>query len=159
MATLANIFDRFNTPDPRHAESRRLRVLEPEDPFEVPLFPNEDVYFHVKYIANAAVPRETDPVSRKKCWKMIGYAFLAATLAISLLLPNLYRLMAGYQMEALRQERQRLELGRAALELKESRLLSPEHLEDLARTQRFIDPAPDSVVYLDNKSDEILAKK
>jgi len=159
MATLANIFDRFNTPEPAEPQSRRMRVIEPEDPFEVPLFPNEDVYFHVKRIVNTAVPRETDPAARRKCWKMIGYAFLAASLVISLLLPNLYRLMAGYQMEALRQERSRLELDRAALELKESRLVSPERLEELARTQRFIDPAPDSVVYLDNKSDEILAKK
>lgn len=159
MATLANIFDRFNTPDSRETESRRLRVLEPENPFEVPLFPNEDVYFHVKYIANTAVPRETDPLARKKCWRMIGYAFCAATLVISLLLPNLYRMMAGYQIEALRQERQRLELDRSALELQESRLISPERLEELARTQRFVDPAPDSVVYLDNKSDQILAKK
>src|SRR5579863_6491921 len=159
MATLANIFDPYNRPNGAEQVSPRARVLEPEDPFEVPLFPNEDVYFYVKRIVNTAVPRETDPVSRRKCWKMIGYAFLAATLVISLLLPNLYRLMAGYQMEALRQERQRLELDRSGLELQESRLVSPARLEELARMQRFVDPSPDSVVYLDNKSDDILAKK
>jgi cell division protein FtsL len=68
--------------------------------------------------------------------------------------------MAGYKMEALRQERQRLELDRASLELEETKLLSPARLEQLARMQRFVDPAPEAVVYLDaNKSDQILAKK
>jgi cell division protein FtsL len=63
-------------------------------------------------------------------------------------------------MEALRQERQRLELDRAALELEETKLLSPARLERLARIQRFVDPAPEAVVYLEgNKSDQILAKK
>lgn len=159
MATLANIFDRFTTAEAAERRSPRARVLEPEDPFEVPLFPNEDVYFRVKRIANTQVLREADPAARKTCWKMIGYSLLSATLVISLLLPNLYQLMAGYQMEALRQERQRLELDRSALELQESRLVSPARLEELARTQRFVDPAPDSVVYLENKSDQILAKK
>jgi len=103
--------------------------------------------------------READPAARKACWRMIGYSFLLATLVISLLLPTLYQLMAGYRMEALRQEHERLELDRAALELQESRLVSPARLEELARMQRFVDPAPDSVVYLENKSDQILAKK
>jgi len=68
--------------------------------------------------------------------------------------------MAGYKMETLRQERQRLELDRASLELAETKLLSPARLEQLARMQRFVDPAPEAVVYLDaNKSDQILAKK
>ena len=51
--------------------------------------------------------------------------------------------MAGYKIEALRQERQRLELDRAALELAEAKLLSPARLEQLARMQRFVDPAPE----------------
>ena len=137
----------------------QARSLEPEDPFEVPLFPNEDVYFRVKRISNAGVLRLADPAARKVCWRMIGYSFLLAMLVITLLLPTLYELMAGYRMEALRQERERLELNRAALELEETKLVSPERLEELARMQRFVDPAPESVVYLEGKSDRILAKK
>jgi len=159
MATLATFFDRFTAARSEETVSARPRVLEPGHAFEVPSFPNEDVYFYVKRIVNTGVLREADPAARKTCWRMIGYSFLVATLAISLLLPTLYQLMAGYRMEALRQERERLELDRAALELQESRLVSPARLEDLARMQRFVDPAPDSVVYLENKSDQILAKK
>jgi hypothetical protein len=106
------------------------------------------------------VHREADPGARKVCWRLIGSSFAFAVLVIGLLLPTLNRLMAGYKMEALRQEHQRLELDRASLELAETKLLSPARLEELARMQRFVDPAPEAVVYLDgNKSDQILAKK
>jgi len=159
MATLATFFDRFATPRTTDEPAPRARFFEPEDPFAVPAFPNEDVYFYVKRIANSNVLRVADPAARKTCWRMIGYSFVLAMLVISLLLPTLYELMAGYRMEALRQEKGRLELDRAALELQETKLESPARLEELARMQRFVDPAPESVVYLDTKSDRILAKK
>ncbi len=159
MATLATFFDRLTAAKIAEQPAPRPRVLEPEDPFEVPLFPNEDVYFYIKRIGNSGVVRVADPAARKVCWRMIGYSFVLATLVISLLLPNLYDLMAGYKMEALRQEKQRLELDRAALDLQEAKLVSPARLEELARLQRFVDPAPASVVYLENKSDHILARK
>jgi hypothetical protein len=160
MATLATIMDRFASPRETSGDSSRARVLDLGDPFEVPEFPNEDVYLYVKHIDNSRVLREADPAARKVCWRLIGSSFAFAMLVIGLLLPSLNGLMAGYRMEALRQERQRLELDRASLELAETRLLSPARLEELARTQRFVDPAPEAVVYLDaNKSDAILAKK
>src|SRR5579863_840830 len=157
MATLATMLDRFTSHDGGNA---RTRVLSNENPFEVPAFPNEDVYLYLKHIDNSRVVREADPAARKVCWRLIGSSFAFAVLVIGLLLPSLNSLMAGYKLEALRQERQRLELDRAGLELQETKLLSPARLEELARTQRFIDPAPEAVVYLDaNKSDAILAKK
>lgn len=152
------MLDRFTTSN--DSGVARPRVLANENPFEVPAFPNEDVYLYVKHIDNTRVFREADPAARKICWRLIGSSFAFAVLVIALLLPTLNRLMAGYKMEALRQERQRLELDRASLELEETRLLSPARLEELARMQRFVDPAPEMVVYLDaNKSDQILAKK
>jgi hypothetical protein len=158
MATLANMLDRFTTP--RDAGDARSRVLANENRFEVPAFPNEDVYLYVKHIDNSRVLREADPAARQVCWRLIGSSFAFAVIVIALLLPTLNRLMAGYKMEALRQERLRLELDRASLELQETKLLSPARLEELARTQRFVDPAPEAVVYLEsNKSDQILAKK
>jgi cell division protein FtsL len=118
------------------------------------------VYLYVKHIDNSRVLREADPAARQICWRLIGSSFAFALVVIALLLPTVNRLMAGYKMEALRQERQRLELDRASLELAETKLLSPARLEQLARMQRFVDPAPEAVVYLDaNKSDQILAKK
>jgi hypothetical protein len=159
MATLAPIFDRFTPAENSAPVSAPSRVLEPEDRFAIPQFPNEDVYFRVKCIDNSRVVRTADPGARKTCWRMIGYSFVLAMLVISLLLPTLYDLMAGYRMEALRQEKERLQLDRAALELEETKLISPARLAELARMQRFVDPAPENVVYLDTKSDTILAKK
>jgi hypothetical protein len=158
MATLATMLDRFTT---HHGPGAgRPRVLAHEDLFLVPAFPNEDVYLYVKHIDNTRVHREADPAARQICWRLIGSSFAFAVVVIALLLPSLNRLMAGYKMEALRQERQRLELDRASLELEETKLLSPARLEKLAQMQRFVDPAPEAVVYLEgNKSDAILAKK
>jgi hypothetical protein len=159
MATLANILDRFATAKAFEQPAPRARVLEEVDPFEVPPFPNEDVYFYVKRIDNARVLRESDPAARRVCWRLIGTSFAIAVVVIGLLLPTLYGLIAGYRMEALRQERQHLELDRASLELSEAKLLSPARLEELAKIQQFIDPAPQKVVYLDNKSEQKLARR
>ena len=159
MATLATIMDRFTAARAVTEETPRMRALD-EDPYAIPRFPNEDVYLYVKRIDNSRVVREADPAARKVCWRIIGSSFAFAVLVIGLLLPSLNSLMAGYKLEALRQERQRLELDRAALELQETKLLSPARLEELARMQRFVDPAPEAVVYLDTKPDRpILAKK
>ena len=158
MATLATRLDRFTAS--RDSSDGRPRFLVEDDPFGVPAFPNEDVFLFVKHIDNSRVLREADPAARKICWRLIGSTFAFAVVVIALLLPSVNRLMAGYKMEALREERQRLELDRAALELEETKLLSPARLEQLARMQRFVDPAPEAVVYLDGaKSDQILAKK
>jgi hypothetical protein len=159
MASLATILDRFAAPKSFEQAAPRARVLEEADPFEVPPFPNEDVYFYVKHIDNAPVLRESDPAARKVCWRLIGTSFAVAVVVIGLLLPTLYGLIAGYRMEALRQERQRLELDRASLELSEAKLLSPARLEELARIQQFVDPEPQKVVYLDNKSEQKLAQR
>ena len=77
-------------------------------------------------------------------------------MVIALALPTMDRVIAGYRVEQLRQEKERLELNRAALELQESKLLSPERLEELAKVQRFVDPAPSKVVYLEGKRDGVL---
>ena len=159
MATLATILDRFTPAKSFEQSAPRASVLEEVDPFEVPPFPNEDVYLYVKRIDNSQVLRESDPAARRVCWRLIGSSFAIAVVVIGLLLPTLYGLIAGYRMEALRQERQRLELDRASLELSEAKLLSPARLEELAKIQQFIDPAPQKVVYLDNKSEQKLAQR
>jgi hypothetical protein len=159
MATLATILDRFAVPKSLEQPAARARVLEEVDPFQVPPFPNEDVYHYVKRIDNSHVLRESDPAARRVCWRLIGSSFAIAVVVIGLLLPTLYGLIAGYRMEALRQERQRLDLDRASLELQEAKLLSPARLEELAKMQQFIDPAAQKVVYLDNKSEQKLARR
>jgi len=115
-------------------------------------FPNEDIYFFAKRIDNTRVVREADPEARKACWQLIGSVAAAVVLLIAVLMPSAYGLLAGYQVQSLRQERQRLVTEQSSLEVQESRLLSPARMEELAREQQFVDPAPQKVVYLDNRA-------
>ena len=115
-------------------------------------FANEDIFFYVKRIDNSRVVREADPEARQACWKMIGSVVAAAVLLIGVLLPGAYGLLAGYQIQSLRQEAQRLANEQASLELQEAQLLSPARMEELARMQQFVDPPPQKVVYLDGQS-------
>jgi hypothetical protein len=80
-------------------------------------------------------------------------------LLIGVLLPSAYGLLAGYQIQALRQEGQRLTNEQASLELEEAQLLSPARMEELARMQQFIDPPSQNVVYLDSKNGSLAMNK
>jgi len=123
----------------------------------VRVFANEDIYFFVKRIDNGRVVRQADPHAGGVCWKMIGSVGAAALLLIGVLLPSAYGLLAGYQIQSLKAEARRLAGQQASLELQEAKLLSPERMEELARIQQFIDPAPQKVVYLDSKDGSSLA--
>jgi hypothetical protein len=113
-------------------------------------FANDDIYFHVKRIDNSRVVRQADPKTRRVCWKMIGSVAAAAMLLICVLLPSAYGLLAGYQIQTLKEESKRLLNEQASLELEEGKLLSPERMEQLAREQQFTDPEPQRVVYLES---------
>jgi len=120
-------------------------------------FPNEDLYFFAKRIDNRSVVKEADPEARKACWKLIGSVAAAVVLLIIVLMPSAYGLLFGYQVQSLRQERQRLLTEQSSLEVQESTLLSPARMEELAREQQFVDPAPQKVVYLDGHNGGSLA--
>lgn len=152
MATLANIIDRFIEPSDI-PDAASIAAGEPGDLYQLRQFPNERLHLHVKRIDNSKVVRQIDPDAHGVCWRMIGGVCVGALLLIGLLLPSAWTLLAGYQMQSLRQEQERLHNELSVLELQEARLLSPERLEQLARIQRFIDPEPGTVVYLGHKED------
>jgi hypothetical protein len=112
-------------------------------------FANEDILMYVKRIDNSRVVRAADPAARGRCWKLIGSVVGAAVLLIGVLLPSSYGLMAGFSIQSLRQEGQRLDADQASLELREAQLLSPARIQELAREQQFVDPPPARVLYLD----------
>jgi cell division protein FtsL len=151
MATLANFYGRlFDRADDSQAErvpgaahtsaggSTRVRT-----------FANEDIFFFVKKIDNSDVVREADPQARGTCWKLIGSVVAAVVLLVGVLLPGAYSLLAGYQIQSLKQEAQRLATEQSSLELEEAALVSPARMEELAKEQQFIDPPAQKVVYLD----------
>lgn len=150
MAAQANSYSRWIDRGEREARRENPRVSDVST--RVRAFANEDIYFHVKRIDNSGVVREADPRVRGVCWKLIGSAGAAVVLLIGVLLPSAYSLMAGYQIQSLKQEQARLTDEQASLELEEAQLLSPARMEQLAREQQFTDPPSDKVVYLDGKS-------
>jgi hypothetical protein len=148
MATLATLYNRVVGVKPYEAVlTRATRVA--DDPYALRAIANEDIYFYVKDINNMRVVRADDPQAKASCWKLIASAGAAAVLLIGVLLPSAYGLLAGYQLESLKQEQTRLNAERSAAELEEARLLSPARLDELARAQSFVDPPSQSVVYLD----------
>lgn len=157
MATLAQIFDRFNTRMLEQAPP--MAVADPSEAFRLRMFPNEDVYFFVKKIDNSGVVRESDPKARRTCWGVIGASCAVAVFLTGLLLPSVQGLLAGYKIEALRAERHRLQQERSVLDFQETKLLTTEHLSELARQQEFVDAStPQKIVYLDGKPDGTMAR-
>jgi cell division protein FtsL len=157
MATLANIFNNFMGAGSVAESAARTATRQVSDMYTLRAVPNEDVYFFTKRIDNSRVLRQADPKARARDWKMVGGAGFAAISLIAMLLPSAYGLMAGYQLSSLKKEQQHLVTERARLNLEEARLISAERLQELARMQDFVDPAPDRTVYLTPKNDKSLA--
>jgi hypothetical protein len=151
VATLATMYNRlFLRGFEQAAKARTDNMRGPGGGTALRSFANEDIYFFVKRIDNTRVVREADPQARGTCWKLIGSVVSAVVLLIFVLLPSAYGLLAGYQIQTLRQDGERLTTERASLELAEAKLLSPARMEELARIQQFIDPPAQKVVYLEN---------
>ena len=156
MATLAGFFDRLAIA--KGAEQAPARWREQIDEFLIRAVPNEQVFLYTKRIDNPEVLREADPVASRACWKMMGSSITAVAIVVGLLAPSVYGLLAGYRLEALKQEKQRLEMTVSALQLEEAKLLSPARLEQLARVQRYVDPAPQQIVYLGGRPGKEVAR-
>lgn len=147
MATIATVLNRFFEKDLERSGGMAGSL---DASIRVRAFANEDIYFYVKRIDNSRVVREADPAARGTCWKMVGSVAAATVLLIGVLLPSAYGLLAGFTIQSLRQEGQRLATERATLDLDEARLLTPARMQELARQQQFVDPGPQKVVYLDS---------
>ena len=150
MATLATMYNRLFLRGFEQAAKARTENQRGHGGVALRAFANDDVYFFVKRIDNSRVVREADPQSRGTCWKLIGSVVAAVVLLVCVLLPSAYGLLAGYQIQTLRQEGERLSTEHASLELSEAQLLSPARMEELAKDQQFIDPPAQKVVYLEN---------
>jgi hypothetical protein len=157
MATQANAFAGYEAGAGWGDPTPRQRTREKSSPSGLPPLPNEAIYVYRKPIDNSDVQRQADPVEGRRCWRWVITATACTFLLVALFWPGAYGMLAGYQVEALKTQHQSLLAQRAALDLQEAQLLSPEKLEELARTQEFVDPAPDQVVFLPPKSDGALA--
>lgn len=156
MATLATFFRRFEAEAAPETGARPALRVEP-DPYRLRALPNEDVFFYLKKIDNTRLVREADPKSRHQCWSAIGAACVAVALLTTIMMPAVGGTMAGYKIQELRAEEQRLLDERRVLDLEEARLLSPVHLQELAAQRQLVAPAPGQVIHLNPKGDGSLA--
>jgi hypothetical protein len=158
MATLATFFRdtgaRRSTRGSRSrseaiAHDRATQNRAQADPFRLRALPNDDIYFYSKKIDNSRVIRQADPEARGECWSAVGAAGVLLMLGASIIAPHVGSVLAGYKLEALKQERQTLIDQKRDLEVREAGLLSPERLNNLARARSLTTPASDQVIHLD----------
>jgi hypothetical protein len=124
------------------------------DPFLLRALPSDGIYFYSKKIDNSRVVRQADPEARGECWSAVGAAGVLLMLGASIIAPHVGSVLAGYKLEALKQERQSLIDQKRDLEVKEAGLLSPERLHDLARVRSLASPGSDQVIHLDTPAVE-----
>lgn len=156
MATLAMFFRR-PLATPAAASGAAYHVSVPvDDRFRLRPLPNEDVFLYSKRIDNSRVVREPVPTARRE-WSAIGMACLLALLFMGVLSPRVANVFAGYQLQSLKQEQQRLIDEQRELDITEARLSRQENLEILAKSRDLGTPASGQVVHLDPKGDGKLA--
>lgn len=153
-----NYTDRWNGPDEwgnDEAPSWQRESIRPSQ-CEVRSFPNEDVLFWSKpEIDNSRVVRQEDPQAVRDCWKSLSAAAAVVVVAVGLLLPKAYGLISGMELEHARERNAVLQEKRRLVKLEESRLTSPERLEQMALELGFGQPSPEHVVRLGDRPDEV----
>src|SRR5580704_9714608 len=78
------------------------------DAFLLRELPNDGIYFYSKKIDNSRIVRQADPGARGECWSAVGAAAVLLMLGASIIAPHVGSVLAGYKLEALKQERQAL---------------------------------------------------
>jgi hypothetical protein len=153
MATIPEFLSRENSAAVRAHDDRQ-----PErDPFQLRPLPFEDVYFRPKKMDNSKLVREADPRAGSACWSVIGAACLMLAFLGGVLAPHVANTVAGYKLESLRAEAQRLADERRTLELQEAQLLSPDRLDRLAQGRHLVAPSASQIVHLDNPGESKVA--
>ena len=157
MATLPALLRRMDLPVGTETVPRRAALRAERDPFLLRALPHEDLFFYSKRIDNSRLVREADPQARGACWSAIGAASVALVLLTSLLAPSVAGTLAGYKLESLRAQEQKLLTERRVLELQEAALLRLDRLEKLARAQNLVAPRSEQIVHLEPTGDAAVA--
>jgi hypothetical protein len=155
MATLAMFFRR-PLATPAASAAARYESIPVDDRYRLRALPNEDIFLYSKRIDNSRVVREPG-LTRGGEWSMIGTACALAVLLMGLSTPRVANIFAGYQLETLKQENQRLVDEQRDLDIVEARLSRQENLEALAKRRDLSAPTAAQIVHLDPKGDSKLA--
>jgi hypothetical protein len=145
--------------EPVTARRKGIGERASSDPFALRPLPNEDVYLYVKRFDNTRVVRQADPQAGLSAWKAIGASCAAAGLLVCLLLPGAYRLLAGYQIDALERAREQALKELKTLEYEEARRLNLDRMREMAEGREFVAAAAGQVEYLQPKDSIAQLKK
>lgn len=141
----------FTGTEPVAAQRAGIGERASADPFALRPLPNEDVYLYVKRFDNTRVVRQADPAAGLSAWKAIGASCVAAGLLVCLLLPGAYRLLAGYQIDALERSREQALKELKTLEYEEARRLNLKRMLETAEGKDFVAASAGQVEYLEPK--------
>jgi hypothetical protein len=155
MSALAYLTQQQPQHSLRPAQPQRVASARSRQPFagsrKLPAFPGEDLFFEAKPIDNSMVVRAEDPNQRRTSWRALGAVISGTFIFTGLLLPGAYRMVAGKQIHQLREEQESLRREIAELRALEANYTNLKKLEEVARTQELIDPAPEMVQHLTPK--------
>jgi hypothetical protein len=119
--------------------------------------PNDDIFIHVKKIDNSRLVKLPDPREKAECWSTIGAVCALAAVLVTTLVPGVASITAGYSVQALKQDRQKLLDERRTLEVEEAGLRRRQVLEKVARDQNMSRPKSGQVARLDSTSRDAVA--
>jgi hypothetical protein len=161
MATLPTTLvkrSEVRNPAPRREDkegSGRIRLE--ADPFLLRPLPGEDIFLYAKHIDNTRVVRLADPRARGAALSAVGVMCVLAALLTGSVAPRVANYFAGYRIEALRQERQRLVDESMVLDVEEAKMLRLDRLQELAHRHGLVPPAPGQLYDLEPNGDGALA--
>ncbi len=98
------------------------------------------------------------PGAKSAAWSAAGAMCLLAALFTVSVAPRIAHYFAGYRLEALRSEHQRLIDERMMLDVEEAKLLRLDRLQELARHHNLVPPKANQIVDLEPKPDKALAE-
>ena len=161
MATLATSFvkkSEVRYATPRREDRDGTGRFRPEaDPYLLRPLPGEDIFLYAKHIENGNVVRVADPRSRGAALSAAGVMCVLAALLTGSVAPRVANYIAGYRIEALRQERQRLIDESMVLDVEVDKMLRLDRLEELAHQHNLVPPKAGQFVDLEPKADQSLA--
>lgn len=141
----------YRAPQPQRVRSNVRSRSAAAQLRKLPAFPGEQLYFEPKPIDNSMVVRAQDPGQQRSSWRAAGAVISCALIFTGLLLPGAYRMVAGMQVHELRGEQDQLHREIAELRALEARHSNLKKLEEVAKNQDLIDPAPNMVQHLTPK--------
>ena len=151
MATQPRVFrnpEAFTTTNRPAEVSRHAPARVERDPYLLRELPLQDVIFYSKKIDNSRLVRQADPRGGAENWTAIVAVCALMIVLITSLAPGVAGIISGYQIQALKQEQQRLLNERSLLEVEEARLTSPERLDHLAKERHMAIPTRAQLVRL-----------